>query len=206
MGSVQQKSSAVGKLAKTARADQWADRICTQLGKTVGAIIEVGRLLIKAKADLPHGEFGRLFADHLVPFGHGTATRLMAIAQHPVLSNVAHAPSLPPSWMTLYELTKADGAKLKAALKNDVIKPDMKRRDVQALLPPKPRATRRRQTRQPADDAAGFTASGRLYFQIAHLVSDEFDALLPADQDHFLSLLDQLLAELRANRLQEVTA
>ena len=38
-------------------AEQLAERITVQLGKTVEAIIEVGRLLIKAKADMPHGEF-----------------------------------------------------------------------------------------------------------------------------------------------------
>ena len=92
-----------GKLARVPRAEQWADRICTQLGKSVEAIIEVGRLLVKAKADLAHGEWGRLFEDDLVPFGQRTADRLMAIARHPVLSNSTHVSNLPPSWGTLYE-------------------------------------------------------------------------------------------------------
>ncbi len=30
----------------------------------------------------------------------------MAIAQHPILSKVAHGQHLPPSWGTLYELTQ----------------------------------------------------------------------------------------------------
>ena len=44
-------------LVRMPRADEWADRICRQLGKSVEAIIEVGRLLVAAKAKLPHGEF-----------------------------------------------------------------------------------------------------------------------------------------------------
>lgn len=127
----------MAKLSKMPRAEQWADRICAQLTKSVESIVETGRLLIKAKADLPHGEFGRMFEDGLVPFGQGTAERLMSIAQHPQLSNSAHAPSLPPSWMTLYELTKVPEPALKNALRDGVIKPDMPRKDVAALMPAK---------------------------------------------------------------------
>ena len=41
-----------------------------------------------------------------VPFGVRTAQFLMAIAEHSILSNTKHASLLPPSWMTVYELTK----------------------------------------------------------------------------------------------------
>jgi hypothetical protein len=70
-----------------------------------------------------------LFDDKLVPFSQGTAERLMAIAKHPVLSNSAHAPTLPTSWTTLYELTKADRSKLKDAIKDGSITPDREDRD-----------------------------------------------------------------------------
>jgi hypothetical protein len=36
----------------------------------------------------------------------------MAVAEHPVLSNSAHVQNLPPSWGTLYELTKAEALRL----------------------------------------------------------------------------------------------
>src|SRR5690242_534661 len=35
-----------------------------------------------------------------------TARRLMAVAQHPVIAKGTHASLLPPSWTTLYELTR----------------------------------------------------------------------------------------------------
>ena len=41
-----------------------------------------------------------------LPFSPQTARKLMAVANHPVLSNHAHVRVLPPSWGTLYELTK----------------------------------------------------------------------------------------------------
>jgi hypothetical protein len=43
-----------------------------------------------------------------LPFSRQTAFRLMSIAGGSRLTNVAHGQHLPPSWRTLYELTKLD--------------------------------------------------------------------------------------------------
>jgi hypothetical protein len=80
-------------------------RITTAWQKTVANIIETGRLLIEAKDDIGHGAFQEMIRSQL-PFGPGTAQRLMQIAENKILSNTAHAPLLPASWMTLYELAK----------------------------------------------------------------------------------------------------
>ena len=128
-------SAKAATIEKTSHTKQWADRIRTQLGKSVESILEVGRLLIKAKADLPHGEWGRMFEDGLVPFSQQTANKLMTIAEHPLLSNHAHGRDLPPSWTTLYELTKVPERALKNALKDGAITADMPRKDVAALMP-----------------------------------------------------------------------
>jgi len=124
----------MGRLSKMPKAEQWAAQICTQLGKSVESILEIGRLLEKAKADLVHGEWGRMFTDGLVPFSQQTANKLMAIAADLVLSNPAHVRSLPPAWGTLYELSKVPDNTLKNALRDGVITPDMPRRAVQDLV------------------------------------------------------------------------
>ena len=124
-------------LTRMPRAEQWADRISTQVGKSVEALIEVGRLLVQAKADLPHGEWGRLFSEELIPFSQNTAGQLMAISSNRILSNSAHVQNLPPSWGTLYELTKVPDITLANALKDGVITPDMPRSAVAGLLPAK---------------------------------------------------------------------
>ena len=78
-------------------ADDWAHSINRAHTGTVNSILETGALLIQAKAALPHGEFSRMFVDSEkrvgrppvdmpLPFGRGTADRLMAIADHPNLS------------------------------------------------------------------------------------------------------------------------
>lgn len=124
----------MSKLTKLPRAEQWADRICAELGKTVESIIDVGRLLVKAKADLVHGEWLRMFDDGLVPFGARSAQMLMVIAEHPAITNTNHGSFLPPSWRTLYELTQVPAADLKSAFKDGLITPDMPRKAVMSLI------------------------------------------------------------------------
>jgi hypothetical protein len=190
-----------GKVSKLPRAEQWADRICTQLGKSVESIIEVGRLLVKAKADLEHGEWGRLFSDDLLPFSHQTANKLMAVASNSLLSNPAHVRNLPPHWGTLYELTKAEPATLKNAFKDGVITPDMPRKAVKALLPTK--GTTKSRTKSPktanasSEQAAAHSPSSDLYFRVSAVLSD-FDALTRDEQLEFVSLLEQTVDHLRA--------
>jgi hypothetical protein len=65
-----------------------------------------------------------------------TAFRLMAIAKHPVISNVSHAKHLPPSWDAIYNLTTVPEETLRHKLRDGTINPNMKRKDVHALKPP----------------------------------------------------------------------
>ena len=120
---------------KGPRAEQWANQICAQLSKSAEAIIATGRLLVKAKADLAHGEWARMFEDALVPFSQDVASRFMKIANHPTLSKSVHAPSLPPSWTALYELTKVPDKALDNAFRDGLITPSMERKQVKALMP-----------------------------------------------------------------------
>jgi hypothetical protein len=76
---------------------------CCQRG--VENILTAGRLLIEAKTKLLPGTFQEMIKTKL-PFSPRTAQMLMCIAEHPVISNANHGSHLPPSWRTLYELTK----------------------------------------------------------------------------------------------------
>lgn len=188
----------MGKLSKP-RAEKWAGEIRTQLGKSVESIIAVGQLLTKAKAELVHGEWGRMFEDQLVPFNARTAQRLMAIAANPELSNATHASFLPPSWTSLYELTKVEPDTLHNALRDRVITPDMKRSDVAALLPAKTRAERPApaetvidaqpvQVAEPSDDD--------IFETVQDLVVATFDTIPDDKRPPFLERLQRLIARL----------
>lgn len=127
-----------GKVKKT-KAEYWAPRINAEWRKSVEGILNVGRELIAAKKACEHGEFLRLFKGHEhavsepVPFCRESAFKLIAVAEHKVLANVAHVQHLPQSWGTLYELTKLDDEQIVAGIKAVEITPDMTRADAAAL-------------------------------------------------------------------------
>lgn len=110
----------------------WPQRISAAWQKSVEGILETGRLLIEAKAALPHGSFLKMVEEEL-PFKENTARRLMAIASDTRLSNRAHAPDLPPSWNTLYELTKLDDETWTLAEQKGLIRADVQRNEIVAL-------------------------------------------------------------------------
>jgi hypothetical protein len=114
-------------------ASEYAERIAACWRKSVEAIFEVGRLLVAAKERLEHGQFEAMIETSL-PFGTSTARRLMAVAADSRLSNRAHVHVLPPSWGTLYELTKLDDATLEARIADRTIRADMDRKEVENLV------------------------------------------------------------------------
>jgi hypothetical protein len=135
---------------KATLPQQWANRINAHGEQAVESIMAMGRDLIAAKKQLGHGAWGQMFRDHPqavatpLRFSVNTAQRLMAIANHAVLPKAAHGQLLPPSWRTLYDLTKVPDSTLQAALTDGRIHPGMERREVQALRQPRarPQATR----------------------------------------------------------------
>ena len=68
-------------------SDDFVSAIAQRWQDSVLAIIDVGKLLLGAKAALPHGEFGAMVESDKVPFGVRTAQRLMMIAEHSILAN-----------------------------------------------------------------------------------------------------------------------
>jgi hypothetical protein len=129
-------------------ADYWVAPLLQQYAKleqsmrrSVALAIRLGRRLVEARERLPHGEFGRLFRDHetpvdgAVPFSRSWAFRLMAIASHEVVANVAHAQQLPPDLTALYALSRLPVDELRQAIEAGRVHADMRRNDALALLP-----------------------------------------------------------------------
>ena len=100
---------------------------------TVRNIVETGKALIDLKADLPHGAFTEMVETDLF-FSTRTAQRLMAIAEHPSLSNPTHVSDLPASWGTLYELSKIDGCTVEKLIQAGRIYPELERKDISAFV------------------------------------------------------------------------
>ena len=113
----------------------WASKIKTAWQETVANIVETGRLLIEAKAELAHGRFEHMVQRQL-PFSPRTARMLMKIAEHPIVSNRKHVSVLPSSWGTLYQLALLPPDFCEDCIENGSIYPKMERKDAAALKPP----------------------------------------------------------------------
>ena len=107
----------------------WAERITAAWRASVESIIETGRLLVKARAGLDHGEYLSMVERDL-PFGARTAQQLTVVASDWRLVNAKHASYLPPSWATLYELTKLSDEDFRRHIADGTIRPDMQRKDI----------------------------------------------------------------------------
>jgi hypothetical protein len=107
-------------------------RISERWQKSIEGIIETGRELIEQKRDTDHGEWIKIFEDNK-PFSRETAHKLIAIAEHPVLSNVAHVQHLPQPWSTLYELSQMPEQLLLRLIQESKVHPELKRSEVRTL-------------------------------------------------------------------------
>lgn len=129
--------NAVAIMTAVRTSQQWVTLINGAWQKTVDGIIETGRLLIQCKEEIGHGSFEAMVQSNL-NFDPDTAQRLMAIARNPILSNAANSRLLPPSWYTLYGLTKIDEklgeGTLVAMIKDGTVNPKTKGKEITALL------------------------------------------------------------------------
>ena len=100
--------------------------------KGVESIIETGSLLIQAKKKLPHGKFTRMIEEKL-PFGERTARMLMTVAKHPILSKRKYTSVLPPSWYTLYELSRISEDESEELIKTGEITPELTQAEAREL-------------------------------------------------------------------------
>lgn len=120
--------------ARSGGRQAWAERIRAAYGQTVEAVFQVGRELLQAKNELPHGEFTAMIEREL-PFSARTAQMFMAIAsvQHFQKRNIVSL--LPCSWGTLYTLQRLAEPAFDAAVAAGKVHPEMTRAEAEALLP-----------------------------------------------------------------------
>ena len=117
------------------RAAYWADRIGTLWRDTVEGILDVGRTLIDAREEYKTAE--RPFSD-LIGDSEGKPSQLLlnSRACYKLISIasderiVSHAAQMPPSWETLYALTRLSAERFAELLESGVINPGMMRKDL----------------------------------------------------------------------------
>jgi hypothetical protein len=111
---------------------QWVDVIRGFERKTAQSLIELGRALQRAKADIPHGEFTKMLRDDLrmdVRF----ARALMRIGRSARFSKGSKFALLPPTLSALAVLAKSSEEDFKAAIASGAINPDMTARQAKRI-------------------------------------------------------------------------
>jgi hypothetical protein len=147
-------SKAVVKSCKSRQ--EHAKLINTAWQQGVTSILDTGERISYAKLDLAHGEFEAMVENDL-SFGPRTAQMLMAVASNAVISNPNHGSLLPPSWRTLYALSRLPQTLLLTKIKEGAIHPGLERKDVKALCPP-PEPEQRDDDLPPPDEGSSAPA------------------------------------------------
>lgn len=93
---------------------EFAEEITRAWGEAQDSFLRIGRLLIKAKNTLPHGEYQEM-VERDMPFGASVGRKLRAVAEA-ADAGVVDLERLPPSYATIYEVaTMSEEARAKAA-------------------------------------------------------------------------------------------
>lgn len=124
---------------------QALERVHAAQKKTLEGIFELGTILVEAKQRIDHGRWIPWL--EIAGLGRSTAERLMRIATDDKLhnlriANAAHAPHLPPSRETLYQLTRLSETEFGALVEAGKIHPEMTRSDLKVALASKRNGSR----------------------------------------------------------------
>ena len=117
-------------VARSSNIDHWKDQILDAWQTSVAHVIKTGLLILQAKQDL--GVSYREL-EQALPFSASTATYLIKIAEHSVLSNPIYQKSLPNSYSTLYQLTQVDEELLINEINSGTITPTFRLEDAKKL-------------------------------------------------------------------------
>ena len=133
-GRVKRADIAVLERGELTTARDFASAIARRWQDAVVAIIDMGKLMLRAKATLSHGGFGRMVKSKMVPFGWRTANRLMAIAEHSILANSTHGSHLTQCWRTLAELAAVPAPIIEKWIEEEKIYSELSRSGARKLV------------------------------------------------------------------------
>ena len=114
--------------------DDYVDAIGKLWSRAQSAFLDIGRLLIKAKEALPHGEYTAAVEARL-PFSSRTAYQLREATRWALeMDRRQSIPlgRLPGSYSTIYLLSTLDPPTLEAADTEGVVRPDLRRAELVA--------------------------------------------------------------------------
>jgi hypothetical protein len=134
--------------------DDFVAEINRLWGRAQGAFLDIGRLLIRAKDMLPHGEYIAAVEERL-PFASRTAYQLREAARWAIEMDRRHTipfERLPGSYSTIYLLSTFDPPTLEAAEAEGLVRPELRRAELIAWRREKGGATPDRKALQARRD------------------------------------------------------
>jgi hypothetical protein len=174
--------------------ENWIQEINRAFGYSTGWVIKTGILLLRAKEQLPHGQWISMFESQKMKFGLRTAEMLMRVALHPVLRNSKYSSSLPSAWSILYLLSQLPADVVEQGILSGAIHVELKLAEARRLL-------QSAQANVPADPAGPTLPPFDLGRQQARLLRSlrQQGARWPAEyRGELAALLEAMAAELRA--------
>lgn len=114
------------------QADEFVVEINRLWSRAQGAFLDIGRLLIRAKEALPHGDYV-VAVEAQLPFSARTAYQLREAARWAIeMDRIRAVPltHMPGSYSTIYLLSTLDGSSLEEAKKVGLIRPELKRAEL----------------------------------------------------------------------------
>ena len=120
-------------LANIRTRQQWAEIINSDWRKSIESIIQTGRDLADAKAELPHGEFETMVKSDL-DFSPRMAQNLMQVAAHPRIGKANRGSHLPAGWTILRTLSRLSPEDFDWAEEHGLIDKDMSRGSAVAIV------------------------------------------------------------------------
>jgi hypothetical protein len=174
--------------------EYWVAWVAAPWQKSVEHIIETGVRLTELKEVSGHGNWMEIVKKEL-GWSQRMADMLMAIGRS--FANWKHVSNLPPSWGTLYELTKWDEATLLEKVESGEINPGTERQEVGKL-----RAGKKKKDK--ADPWMKFQkAADKFFTEVQSVAStgslnDMQYGMAKATRDEIVSRLDALMVNLDA--------
>lgn len=108
-------------------ADEWAEVLAEDIGRTAQAHITFGLHLSQAKADVGHGGWLPLLRE--VGIDDRTARQFMSIAHNAAIANRSNCSDLPGSARALYELSRLAPEVIESGIESGDVHPGMTIRD-----------------------------------------------------------------------------
>lgn len=133
MSEVDQVKILTGEIVESRTPEQWAALVRSDLGQAVAGFIAASKHLVQAKQQIPHGDW-LPWVKRELPISISTVDKLIALSRNPALTNSEHVTNFPPSWGTLYELSRLDPPLLEAAIEAGRVHPELERKEAKALV------------------------------------------------------------------------